>query len=751
MIWRTFFPTGNGINKKMKIENLKLKIIVLVVAFLFLPTIVSAATLIRPPNNLGLVGFWSFNEGAGTQVGDYSGNGNTGTISGSTWTDGRLGKALNFDGVDDVVVVPASSSLNNTSPITISVWINPRSDGETNGSIIEKSNNDTTGFRFRTQRDHVVAGTNQVGFRVDYSTTDLLKYTGSNFTTFNEWQHLVVTWDGTGLASGVKIFRNGVEASYVSSQNSSGTRVDDSGNDIRIGNRLDGSVTFDGHIDDLRFYNRVLSESEVATLYRSGSVRRSTPTNLGLIAHWSFNEGEGAQAGDYSGNGNTGTLTNGPTWTDGRFGKALSFNGTNNYVSAGDIVDRSSGTMSFWFKPNTNFNSSSATSQGLWGKYESSSIDFTVTLRGTDFSAGDGTAGTIQSKFEVGGSTTYLATSRNNWNAGEWYHYMITWGGGNTTVYINGVQENTVATSRTVSGTGADEIGRSFFDTTNVAGGGPGYFNGVIDDFRMYSRILSADERAVLFRAGGETKFNTTPTNFLTDGLVGHWTFDGKDMNWTTGTLSDKSLQGNNGQVVNMSTTTTPTIGKIGQAFDFDGVNDSINVGTASPLDNLTQMTISMWVYPRTTGGGGVAKLLAKGSGLGVNQWQLSLIQSGGNCDGTVSDTFFFSKVNSAGSLMACRNAANSSLTYNAWQQIVATWDGTASGSSIKLYKDGAEVSYFSGGASAGGSASTNSGDVYIGNRSDGTRSFDGGIDEVRLYNRVLSASEIQKLYLMGK
>jgi len=60
-------------------------------------------------------------------------------------------------------------------------------------------------------------------------------------------------------------------------------------------------------------------------------------------------------------------------------------------------------------------------------------------------------------------------------------------------------------------------------------------------------------------------------TTSLTNGLVGYWPFDGKYTNWGTGTTQDASGNGNTGQLVNMSTTTSPVIGKIGQALKFNG------------------------------------------------------------------------------------------------------------------------------------------------------------------------------------
>src|SRR5450830_343970 len=60
-----------------------------------------ASVIQTPPNNIGLVGYWSFNEGTSTKATDFSGHGNNGTLSGSTlptWVAGKLGGALSFDG-----------------------------------------------------------------------------------------------------------------------------------------------------------------------------------------------------------------------------------------------------------------------------------------------------------------------------------------------------------------------------------------------------------------------------------------------------------------------------------------------------------------------------------------------------------------------------------------------------------------------------------------------------------------------------
>jgi hypothetical protein len=72
-----------------------------------------------------LVGAYSFDEATGTSVADDSGNGNVGRVTGATWAPGRYGSALSFDGAGDIVQVPASTSLNVGSGLTLSAWIRP--------------------------------------------------------------------------------------------------------------------------------------------------------------------------------------------------------------------------------------------------------------------------------------------------------------------------------------------------------------------------------------------------------------------------------------------------------------------------------------------------------------------------------------------------------------------------------------------------------------------------------------------------
>ena len=107
--------------------------------FAFLPFTASAGTLRKPPNNLGLVAYWPFNEGVGSTAGDASGNGHTGTLKESpTWTSGKLGRALSFDISDRIAFTNIITGTTNT----ISVWIYLTADCSNYSSIFAQDSVD---------------------------------------------------------------------------------------------------------------------------------------------------------------------------------------------------------------------------------------------------------------------------------------------------------------------------------------------------------------------------------------------------------------------------------------------------------------------------------------------------------------------------------------------------------------------------------------------------------------------------------
>lgn len=218
----------------------------------------------------GRVGHWKFDESAGTSAADSSGNANTGTLGASpanpAWIAGKIGNALNFD-LNDSLSAGSGSSLDNLAALTVAVWIHADSLGAgSNGRIVSKAVGTGPASGWQLQ----LTGSNQLLFRTDYSTTDLSRLSASNAVALSAWKHVVVTWTGSATATNVKFYVDGVEMSYSTTTNASGTRASDSSSMLYIGNESGGTRAFDGLLDDVRIYNRVLSAAEIAAIHRAG-------------------------------------------------------------------------------------------------------------------------------------------------------------------------------------------------------------------------------------------------------------------------------------------------------------------------------------------------------------------------------------------------------------------------------------------------------------------------------------------------
>lgn len=117
-----------------------------------------------------------------------------------------------------------------------------------------------------------------------------------------------------------------------------------------IGSASGTSEFFKGLIDDVKIYNRALSQGDVEARYKKDS----------LVGYWKFDDVGTTITSDYSGNGNNGTLTNmsgASSYVDGQIGKSLSFDGVNDYVSIGNPASLDMNTSDFslntWIKLNT--------------------------------------------------------------------------------------------------------------------------------------------------------------------------------------------------------------------------------------------------------------------------------------------------------------------------------------------------------------------------------------------------------------
>lgn len=221
------------------------------------------------------------------------------------------------------------------------------------------------------------------------------------------------------------------------------------------------------------------------------AVTQKAADKTGLVGYWSFDEGSGTSAGDASGNGNTGTLTNGPAWGDGKLGKTLSFDGTNDYVDLG--------TTSSAFNFSANLSGAAwiktATDGKIFLSYQNSNPLVYMQV-------GPTTAGGTANKFVVylrtnGGGVAVFNSSRSVTD-NLWHHVAFVRNTAAQAVYL--YVDGTLDASLSYTDTGAiDTSGGGH----SVSISNPTYaFPGSIDDVRIYNHVLSASEVTTLYDLG---------------------------------------------------------------------------------------------------------------------------------------------------------------------------------------------------------------------------------------------------------
>lgn len=682
-------------------------------AFL-LPVPAFAAVRLAEPNlsalSSGLVGYWSMdgntiNWNTGT-ITDLSGNGNTGALNGMSTTSspmlGKIGQALLFSGSQWISIAP-SSSLEFSGDFSISAWVYYNGNDSDYRTIIDGG---SSSWNLSVQSTTGKAMIGETGV-ADICAGATVLSTG--------WHFLA----GTRAGNTFSIYVDGrLDGTCTSSVSFTTT------NTKYIGKASSGSYWLNA-IDDVRVYNRALSQQEIQMLYETGSFDlANTPAgnssfsinqgglNAGLVAYWPL-DGDTTNwatgiTKDVSGNGYNGQMTGLSTTSSpvpGKIGQALNFNGSSGYITTGYTIPAQSSATSFTWS--------------VWARLGTNTC--CVVLMG--FRNGSTWMKLTPTKFEYvsgsGGISNTIPT-------GSWVFLTIVKSGSSLTYYQNGLVVGTASNASTV------------VSQTMYLGEDPGYssdgvLNGSLDDVRVYNRALSQQEVQQLYDAGEvNIGHSNTALTGINAGLVGYWTFDGPTINWATGIEQDSSGSGDNGQLINFSTTTSPTIGKIGQALSFNGTNSYMSV-TPFP-SNTSPLTVSAWVYPTALsqgsfGSGTGGSIIDENEGGGTAGWNFGI-------DGTHSDELWFWPSGSND------RRSTGSVSLNQWTFVTAAYDGT----NLRFYINGKLDSTQTMSAPQGSATF-----FKIGAESWITGYWKGKLDDVRVYNRALSSQEVAQLYAAGR
>ncbi len=231
----------------------------------------------------------------------------------------------------------------------------------------------------------------------------------------------------------------------------------------------------------------------------------------------------------------------------------------------------------------------------------------------------------------------------------------------------------------------------------------------------------------------------------LSNGLVGYWTFNNQDIR--NGVILDKSGNGNNGNLMNISTSTFYVPGKIGQAGRFDGTNDVVNLGSAKLGSATNGITTSFWVYVSNSDFDETVKIILadnSGSPNMENGFFIALDDRGsGNPTNGINVAF-----DTQTDLIRHEFASNIISSTPTWYYIVAMYDPSVS--EINVYINGNQISTTVNTSGSGNYIPDTDENLFIGAANDSSAFFKGILDDVRIYNRALSASEVKQLYMQS-
>jgi hypothetical protein len=615
------------------------------------------------------VAAYSFDEGEGTAVVDASGNGNDGTVEGATWTNGRYGGALSFDGTGNCVTVPASPALELREELTVEAWIRPEGTGEAESIVFKEAEGEWFGYSLFLG---LQASGKVEGLIANDPETESAPTVYSPVVEPNVWTHVALTYDG-------KHERLYIDGELVDVEAAEPPNPNDG--DLRIGCTQEHETGFDGKIDEVRIYERALGQAEVAA---DMEAPLQTP-KAGPVAEYSFDEGTGEAVADLSGNGNEGTVE-GASWSRGRYGSALEFDGSSTCVSvpdSGSLQLSEEFTIEAWVRP------------------EGSFVDEPLILKEVEPGAGpsyDLGIGISEAGRPEGYAEGDEVEAPHELERGVWAHLAYTYDGGRMRLFVDGEQvASKWVGADTMEGSGPLRIG---------CWPGHEYAEARIDEVRLYDRALDAGEVAADMEA---------PIQTPRQGPIAAWSFDegeGSTVEDITGDEHEGTVEG-----------ATWTKGRYGSALSFDGSEDCVTVPASSALEGREELTVEAWIRPEGTGEAeSIVFKEAEGEWFGYTLF-LGL-QASGKVEGLIGETpTYASDVESPHTIPT-----------DVWTHVALTYDGRHE----RLYVDGELVD-----TELSEAPIPNTGPLRIGCTGEGETSFDGKIDEVRIYERALGQAEI--------
>jgi Fe-S cluster biogenesis protein NfuA len=664
----------------------------------------TASPVTAPP---GALSYWSADD---TTTDSISGNNGT-LVNGATYAAGKLNDAFSLNGVNSYVQVNGNASISGAR--SVSMWVYARTSTSALGMPLLTGGAAGAGDFFGILNGQpYIDHWNFPAYRCNLTLTS------------NAWNHVAMVYDG----STVQFYVNGVAATLVS-----GNLYDYTVGTYRIGgNTIGGSTTaasFNGLLDEIRLYPRVLTASEVQALASLSTTTTPTaPPALSIAKTHSGNFTQGQTNAVY-----TVTVSN----QAGVLPTSGTVIATENVPTGLTLVSMAGAG---WICPASGTTCTRGDSLSAGASYPA----ITVTVN-----VASNAAATVTNSVTVSGggdSNMHIATdattivSTTTPTAPPALSIAKTHSGNFTQGQTNAVYTVTVSNQAGVLPTSGTVIATENVPTglTLVSMSGTGWicpasgttctrgdslsagasYPAITVTVNVASNAPATVTNAVTVSGGGDSNTHiaadtTTIVSPVTEnappGALSYWSADD--------TTTD-SISGNNGTLVNGA---TYAAGKLNDAFSLNGVNSYVQVNGSASISGAR--SVSMWVYARTSTSALGMPLLTGGAA------------GAGDFLGILNGQPYIDHWNFP------EYRCNLTLTSNAWNHVAMVYDG----STVQFYVNGVAATLVSGNLYNYTVGTYRIGGNTIGG-STTAASFNGLLDEIRLYPRVLTASEVQAL-----
>lgn len=423
----------------------------------------------------------------------------------------------------------------------------------------------------------------------------------------------------------------------------------------------------------------------------------------------------------FSGDGNTldprsrsnGTLQNGASYAGGEVGQAFSLDGVDDQVTFPHVELQNTGsglTLEAWIYPVTTPHGATIVQQRSPGNIGG----YVLELVNTPFGPANAIGFYV---YDIGSGSVQVQSPANAITPNTWQHVAGTYDGSFLRIYVNGVE----VASQSAPGYSAKPstepivVGRNVVNTSLA-------FNGKIDEVAIYNRGLAPTEIAAIYNAGTSGKCGPIATNAPDNQVL-----------WLAGDgdATDSSGNGNNGTI---QTGAAFAVGNVGQGFQFSGTaQNQVLIPDSPSLRPTTAITFDAWINPSSAGTGFQTVLFKGSTGSSAGQ-PYSLFLSGAthNIVARIGNDSTFEAFSSLAGIPA-----------NTYSHVAVTYDGAT----VRIYINGILDS--SAACGIGALAQSNTQELRIGSLG-GSFAYTGGVDEVDIFNRALSASEIQSIVNAG-